>query len=858
MADTIEVKYKADLSDIIKGTDTYEKKLKSVETTSQTTFKKVEDNTKKASQGISDAANQAEKSLGSIDSALKGIAAGVAAAFSVQKIIAFTEESFKAFAKSEAQTQKLRFALDNITKDGGSFDRLVKQSEDLQNSLKIFDAEDIQSIQAAQAQFGLTANQIEKLTPLVLELATAQGVDLATATDTALKAIEGQTRGLKTVGAAFTDTGNSTDNFNLLTENLAKLQGSAADALNTTNGQLKSQEVAMENLQETIGARIAPALLALKQGALEAADALTTLFFPPNARTTLEDNIERVKSVLNVDKNASVASLRQELSEIPAKLKAIQEEGRNLPFDFDRGDKLEALRLKFAALKETEIALKEIILERGAEEKRAAAEATRNADIQTLSQENLLKLSKKELQAEIATLKARGDNTKEFQDQVERREKALEEIVSAEKKAGEKLAAQREADAEKAKTEREKDFEQAFLQRQKELDDFAKLEEKRQAENLPNIVKAIDNDTTAAINALKAQYLAVGDFSVTAQKELQDKIEAAKLDGLRLQLEETRLAGGSTVEIEAKINDALIKGNEDKNKQLLADDKAAKEKRIALLNEVFQAVGDITERTFAIFEQDIQNRQDALREQTDRELQVFDDKQTELDRLKERGAISDREYQRRNIELTEKRTAAEKKAANEQKKLQAEAARTAKELAIFEIILNTARGITAALAGPVPNPFLAASIGVAGALELAVAVNTPIPKFFKGVKKVDGKEGIDQVPAYLTKGERVVTVEKNKKNWEYYEAIDNNNLEQLIFRKHVVPVLEEYKKKAEADYKKRTNEEVGKVIVANFAGLTGREAERIARKGVTINNLDELKEILSDSTTPKYYGTWKR
>lgn len=847
MADTIEVKYKADLSGITTETKKYEETLRGVETTGKKAFKGVEDSAKQASQSVGEAGSK-------IESSLKDVAAGIAAAFSVQKIIAFAEESFKAFAKSEAQTQKLKFALDNITKDGGSFDRLVKQSENLQKSLKIFDAEDIQSIQAAQLQYGLTANQVEKLTPRILDLAVAQGVDLATATDTALKAIDGTTRGLKTIGAEFTSAGNSTDNFNLLMSNTAKVEGKAADSINTTNGQLEAQKVAMENLQETIGARIAPALLALKQGALEAADALTTLFFPPNARTTLEANIERVKSVLNVDKNASIASLRQELSEIPAKLKAIQEEGRNLPFDFDRGDKLEALRLKFAALKETEIALREIILERGAEEKRASAEATRSANLQALAKENLLALSKKELEAEIKSMEAKDDNTKEFQDQIERRKTALTDLIKAQKEAGDKLAKQRADDAEKAKAQAEKDAAAELAALQKLEGDLAK----REGENLSNTIKAIDSDTAAKINAYKEEYIAIGDFSETAQKELEAKITEAKLAGLKIQLAETKAAGESTIAIEGQINDIIIKGKEDTNKELLAQEKAAKEKRIALLNEIFQAVGDITEKTFALFEQDNQNRQDALQEQTDRELQVFDDKQTELDRLKERGAISDREFQRRNIELTEQRTTAEKKAANEQKKLQAEAARTARELAIFEIILNTAKGIISALGMTPPNPFLAATIGVVGALELATAVNTPIPKFFKGVKKVDGKEGIDQVPAYLTKGERVVTVEKNKKNWEYYEAIDNNNLEQLIFRKHVVPVLEEYKRKAEADFQKRTNEEVGKVIVANFAGLTGREAERIARKGVTINNLDELKEMLSDSTTPKYYGTWKR
>ena len=847
MADDILVRYRVDITELQAKVSAMETKLKAVETQGGKAFDTVGKSAKSASDAVSSATS-------SIESSLKNVAAGVAAAFSVQKIIAFADESFKAFAKSEAQTQKLFFALNNITKQGGAFDRLVKQSEDLQDSLKIFDAEDIQSIQAAQAQFGLTANQIEKLTPLILELSAAQGVDLATATDTALKAIEGQTRGLKTVGAAFDDAGNSTENFNRLTENLSKLQGSAADSLATTSGQIKAQEVAIENLQETIGQRIAPAILALKKGALEAADALTNLFFPPSARTTLEANVEKVKSVLNIDKNASVASLKQELSEIPGKLKAIQDEAKNLPVNFDRGDRLEALRLKYASLKETELALREIILERAAAEKQAAIDGARSSEIERLSKENLSKLTVKELEEEIKLLQSKSDNTKEFEDQIDRRKVALEELIKNQKEAADKLAKQRADDDAKAKEAREKAAADEIKALEKLEDDL----NKRREQNLPNIIKAINNDTSATINALKEQYLSVGDFSVDAQKELDQKITQAKLDGLNIQLAEAKAAGESTVEIEAQINDIKIKSNNETNAALLASDKEAKEKRIALLNEIFKAVEDVTVRAFDLFQQDISNRQQALQEQTDAELSVYDDKQAALDKQKERGAITDREYQRRSIELTEQRTAAEKKAANEQKKLQAESARLSRELAIFEIILNTAKGIIAALGSTPPNPFLAAAIGVTGALELAVATNTPIPKFYKGTKSVEGREGIDQVPAMLTKGERVVTVEKNRKNWEVYEALDENKFDQYVYRNYIVPALQDYQRKQEAATAKRNNEEIGKIIYANFAGLTSEEADRIRRKGVTINNLGELKELLSDSSTPKYYGTWKR
>jgi hypothetical protein len=40
-------------------------------------------------------------------------------------------------------------------------------------------------------------------------------MDLASATDVAVKAINGQTKGLKSVGLEFEDTGSRTENYNI-------------------------------------------------------------------------------------------------------------------------------------------------------------------------------------------------------------------------------------------------------------------------------------------------------------------------------------------------------------------------------------------------------------------------------------------------------------------------------------------------------------------------------------------------------------------------------------------------------------------------------------------------------------------
>lgn len=250
MAEDIIARYILDLKDLKGKVSELEKQFGKVDGAAEKSAKKV-------SSSFDNAATTAKQSL-------TGIAESIVAAFAIREVINFSKEAVNAFAKAEAQVNQLKFA---ITKIGGeseaSFQKLITQAKELA-AITFFDDEDIAQAQALQAQFGLSSDQIQKLTPLILELSVATGQDLASATQTALQAITGQTRGLKVVGAAFKDTGSLTENFNLLTEKLAKLQGTAAQALDTTAGAIKRNAVELENANEKIGEKLAPALTKLQ------------------------------------------------------------------------------------------------------------------------------------------------------------------------------------------------------------------------------------------------------------------------------------------------------------------------------------------------------------------------------------------------------------------------------------------------------------------------------------------------------------------------------------------------------------------------------------------------------------------
>ena len=237
------------------------------------TFNKAEGAASTSAKKVSASFNQAATSA---KSSLQGIGESIIAAFAVREVINFAKEAVNAFAKAESQVNQLKFA---ITKIGGesdaAFGKLITQAKELA-SITFFDDEDIAQAQALQAQFGLNSDQIQKLTPLILELSVATGQDLPAATQTALQAITGQTRGLKVVGAAFKDTGSLTENFNVLTEKLSKLQGTAAQALDTTAGAIRRNAVEVENANEKIGEKLAPALVKLNSLFLDLKDALAS------------------------------------------------------------------------------------------------------------------------------------------------------------------------------------------------------------------------------------------------------------------------------------------------------------------------------------------------------------------------------------------------------------------------------------------------------------------------------------------------------------------------------------------------------------------------------------------------------
>jgi hypothetical protein len=214
------------------------------------------DNASKEFDRVGDSAERAGKKGDGFGSAMK---AGVAAAGVA--VAAFAKSSVQAFVESEQSSLRLDEALRKFPKTAdvtrASFDQL---NAALAAKTK-FDDDATASGQAVLAQFGLTGQQIQELTPLLQDYAARTGKDLPGAAEALGKAVLGQGRALKEVGIDFQDTGSAAGNFDQIMGGLRKQVGGFAEAEGkTAAGQAAILTNRFGEVQEQVGAKLVPVL----------------------------------------------------------------------------------------------------------------------------------------------------------------------------------------------------------------------------------------------------------------------------------------------------------------------------------------------------------------------------------------------------------------------------------------------------------------------------------------------------------------------------------------------------------------------------------------------------------------------
>lgn len=202
---------------------------------------------------------QAETASDKLGKSVKKAGLALAAAFSVQKIVAFGKASVKAFAEDEAAAAKLTRTVNNL---GLGFEniRITKFISDLEKTAAVSD--DI--LRPAFTSLLTTTGSVEKsqkMLALALDVAAGSGEDVTTVTNDLANAYVGNTKGLTKYRLGLTKAELAGKSFNEIQDLLNnQFSGQNATRLDTYAGKMAVLGVAAGNVQEIIGKGLVDAI----------------------------------------------------------------------------------------------------------------------------------------------------------------------------------------------------------------------------------------------------------------------------------------------------------------------------------------------------------------------------------------------------------------------------------------------------------------------------------------------------------------------------------------------------------------------------------------------------------------------
>jgi len=197
---------------------------------------------------------EAETATDKLTKNVKGLAKGLLAVYSAQKILSFGKQSVKAFAEDDKAAKALGTTLKNLGLAYGSnigtvngfISRLEQQTGVLDDELR--PAMD----RLLRATGDVTKSQ--ELLGLALDISAGTGKSLTQVSQSLQKAYLGQTQALGRLGVGLTKAELSTSTFEQIQTRLSELfAGQAAAAADTYAGSLAKLTVAGNNAKETIG-----------------------------------------------------------------------------------------------------------------------------------------------------------------------------------------------------------------------------------------------------------------------------------------------------------------------------------------------------------------------------------------------------------------------------------------------------------------------------------------------------------------------------------------------------------------------------------------------------------------------------
>lgn len=199
----------------------------------------------------------ASKSINGVKTAIKGVATAV----SIAKLAEWGSDAVGAFRGAERSQRELTDAYSRFPAvQSVSIEKLREYNQELQNKVGA-DADDIASGQAVLARYKLTGEQLQGITPLLVDYSKRTGKDLPASAELLGKSIMGNAKAMKTLGINFKDTGDPAKNLEQVVAGLQdKVGGFAEGEATTLDGRLDILKARMGDLQEEVGGALVPAL----------------------------------------------------------------------------------------------------------------------------------------------------------------------------------------------------------------------------------------------------------------------------------------------------------------------------------------------------------------------------------------------------------------------------------------------------------------------------------------------------------------------------------------------------------------------------------------------------------------------
>ena len=198
------------------------------------------------------ALTKGQKHLSQFEKTVQKVGKTFAAAFAVHKIVAFGQNSVKAFTEAEASAKALNVTLKN-TGSLMAFPDAIAGIKRLSVATGVADTALTDAFTQLYSSTG-DATQAQKDLALAVDVSRGTGKNLTEVVDALSAGYRGQTKGLANLNAGLDATILSTKNMEAITKQLAILQGGQAAAYaETYAGKIDILNVAFDNLKVTVG-----------------------------------------------------------------------------------------------------------------------------------------------------------------------------------------------------------------------------------------------------------------------------------------------------------------------------------------------------------------------------------------------------------------------------------------------------------------------------------------------------------------------------------------------------------------------------------------------------------------------------